>query len=85
VNISGAGITKNADAPKKAERLLEWLASDGQHAFVGGNHEYPVNPDVKPDDLIASFGDFKAMPMSAESYGARNDDAVELLAKAGYK
>jgi iron(III) transport system substrate-binding protein len=85
VNISGAGIVKNADAPKKARRLLEWLATKGQAAFVGGNHEYPVNPDVAPDKLIASFGDFKAMPLSAEAYGARNDDAIELLAKAGYK
>ena len=44
VNISGGGIVKSSDAPKKAQRLLEWLATDGQEAFVGGNHEYPGQP-----------------------------------------
>jgi iron(III) transport system substrate-binding protein len=85
VNISGAGVVKNADAPRKARRLLEWLAADGQEAFVGGNHEYPVNPDVQPDPVVAEFGDFDPMPMTAEAYGALNDDAVELLAEAGYE
>ena len=85
VNISGAGLVKSSDAPAKARRLLEWLSSDGQHAFVGGNHEYPVNPDVPPDDLVAGFGDFEPMPVDAEAYGALNAEAVDLLAEAGYE
>ena len=64
----------------KAQRLLEWLATDGQQAFVGGNHEYPVNPEVKPDDVVAGFGEFEAMPLDAEAYGSLNAEAVDLLA-----
>lgn len=85
VNISGGGIVKSSDAPQKAQRLLEWLASDGQEAFVGGNHEYPVNPDVAPDDLVATFGDFTPMPLDAEAMGSLNAEAVDLLAEAGYE
>lgn len=85
VNISGAGLTASADAPKKARRLLEWLAADGQHDFVGGNHEYPVNPEVEPDRLVRGLGEFTAMPIDAEAYGSYNADAVDLLAEAGYE
>ncbi|QNN51917.1 extracellular solute-binding protein [Nocardioides mesophilus] len=85
VNLSGAGIVKSSDAPEKAQRLLEWLASDGQEEFVGDNHEFPVNPSVQPDDLVASFGDFKKMPINAEAYGQLNTEAVDLLAEVGYE
>ena len=85
VNISGAGIVKSSDAPGKAQRLLEWLASDGQEAFVGGNHEYPVNPAVEPDPIVAGLGEFKEMPLDAEAYGSLNAEATEMLAEVGYE
>ena len=85
VNISGAGIVKASDAPKKAQELIEWLAADGQNDFVDGNHEYPVNPTVAPEPLIADFGKFKPMPINAGAYGDLNTEAVDLLAEAGYE
>ena len=85
VNLSGGGVVKTSDAPAKAQQLLEWLATDGQKAFVGDNHEYPVNPDVAPDDVIAGFGTFTPMPINAEAYGDLNAEAVDLLAEAGYE
>ena len=85
VNISGAGVVKSSDAPAKAQALIEWLATDGQKEFVGDNHEYPVNPAVEPDPIVAGFGDFKAMPLDAKAYGALNAEATDLLAEAGYK
>ena len=85
VNISGAGVVKSSDAPKKAQQLIEWLATTGQNDFVDANHEYPVNPDVEPEPLIAGFGDFERMPLNAEAYGDLNAEAIDLLAEAGYK
>ncbi|HET7329048.1 MAG TPA: extracellular solute-binding protein [Nocardioidaceae bacterium] len=85
INTSGAGVTKNADNPELAQQLIEWLATDGQQAFVAGNHEYPANPDVEPDDLIAGFGDFKADDLDAEKFGALNAEAIQLMAEAGYE
>ncbi|MDQ3886274.1 MAG: extracellular solute-binding protein [Actinomycetota bacterium] len=85
VNISGAGVLANSDHPELAQRLIEWLATTGQHSFVDANHEFPVNPDVKPEPLIAGFGSFKYEPINAEAYGARNADAVRLMREAGYR
>ncbi|NHC23928.1 extracellular solute-binding protein [Nocardioides sp. IC4_145] len=85
VNISGAGVVEGSDAPEDAQRLIEWLATDGQSQFVDGNHEFPVNPDVEPEELIAGFGDFERMPVDAAAYGSLNAEAVEVLDEAGYR
>jgi iron(III) transport system substrate-binding protein len=85
VNVSGAGVTAHADDPDLAVQLLEWLATDGQEAFVAGNHEYPVHPDVDPDPLIAGFGAYTADPLTAAEFGGLNAEAVELMAQAGYQ
>ncbi len=87
VNVSGAGVTKFADNPELAQDLLEWLATEGQNIFVDGNHEYPVNPEVQPEALIAqSFGEaFVTDPLNAADFGGRNADAVRLLDEAGYE
>lgn len=85
VNVSGAGVTAEADDPELAARLIEWLATDGQEAFVRGNHEYPVNPDVPADELIAGFGDFTVDRLNAADFGALNAEAIALMAEAGYQ
>lgn len=85
VNVSGAGITAAADDPELAKQLLEWLATDGQDAFVAGNHEYPVNPDVAPEPLIAGFGEFKADTLHASEFGGLNAEAIRVMAEAGYE
>jgi iron(III) transport system substrate-binding protein len=85
VNISGAGVVADSDNPEQAQRLVEWLATDGQNAFVDANHEYPVNPAAEPEPMIAAFGEFKRMPLNAEAYGDLNAEAVDLLAEAGYE
>jgi iron(III) transport system substrate-binding protein len=86
VNISGGGVTTYADDPDLAQQLLEWLATDGQSDFVDGNHEYPVNPAVEPEPLIAeTFGTtFVQDPLDAAVFGSLNADAVRLMDEAGY-
>lgn len=87
VNISGGGVTEYADDPELAQQLLEWLATEGQSAFVDGNHEYPVNPDVEPEPLIRNtFGvEFKRDELEASTFGALNPDAVRLMDEVGYR
>jgi iron(III) transport system substrate-binding protein len=85
VNISGAGVVEGSDNAEQAQQLIEWLATEGQNAFVDGNHEFPVNPEVEPEPLIAAFGEFERMPLNAEAYGKLNAEAVELMAEAGYR
>ncbi|MFN2557582.1 MAG: extracellular solute-binding protein [Nitriliruptorales bacterium] len=85
INISGAGVTAAADDPEEALRLLEWLATQGQSDFVDGNYEYPANPRVQPEPLLADrFGSFRPDPLSAARYGSLNTEAVRLLDEAGY-
>ena len=85
VNISGAGVVAGSDNPEDAQRLVEWLATDGQNAFVDANHEFPVNPAAEPEPTIAAFGEFERMPLNAEAYGDLNAEAIDLLAEAGYQ
>ncbi|MGH8913264.1 MAG: ABC transporter substrate-binding protein [Acidimicrobiia bacterium] len=84
VNVSGAGVTLDADNPDLATDLIEWLATDGQEAFVYGNHEYPVNPDVPVPPLVRQWGDFKEDSLNAAEFAALNADAIRLMSEAGY-
>lgn len=85
VNLSGAGVTRHANNPEGARELVAWLATDGQQAFVGDNHEYPANPDVEPDPLLEQFGDFDPDRVNANELGSHNRTAVELLTETGYE
>ncbi len=85
VNISGAGVTANADDPDLAQELVEWLATDGQQAFTSGNFEYPVNTDVDPVPLVESFGAFEPDGLQSSELGTYNADAIRLLAETGYE
>lgn len=84
VNVSGAGITAEADDPDLAGDLIEWLATEGQEEFVYGNHEYPVNPEVAPPPLVRQWGEFKEDSLNASEFAALNADAIRLMSEAGY-
>lgn len=85
VNISGAGVTRHASNPEAARELIAWLATDGQSAFVEGNHEYPANPEVSLDPLLERFGDFVPDRVNAHELGSHNRAAVRLLTETGYE
>ena len=85
VNISGAGVVATSDNKPQAQELLEWLATkSGQTAMMEGNHEYPVNPEVAPDDVAAAFGTFKPATLDATELGEQESNAIKLLDEAGY-
>ncbi|CCO24435.1 extracellular solute-binding protein [Maridesulfovibrio hydrothermalis] len=86
MNASGAGVTANAKNKKEAIKLLEWLSSDkAQGKFAALNLEYPVNPEVKPDPIVAAWGEFKGNPMNVSNYGKFQAEAIKLMDRAGYK
>jgi iron(III) transport system substrate-binding protein len=86
VNVSGGGVTTYSSHPEEATAFLEWLATDGQQVLIGGNHEFPANPDVPPDEvLVDRFGvDFVRDPLAPSVFGALNPDAIRLMDEAGY-
>lgn len=86
VNVSGAGIAKHAKHRDEAQRFLEWLASEqAQHMFADVNLEYPANPAVKPDPMVAAWGTFKQNEINVAQAGEFQAAAVKLMDRAGYK
>ena len=86
VNISGAGVTKNAHLPQAAIKLLEFLSSEkAQNLFADVNMEYPVNSKVKTDPVVAAWGSFKQNTINVNKAGELQAEAVKLMDRAGYK
>lgn len=85
VNVSGAGVTLHSRRSEAALQLLEWLSSaEAQGMFAGLNLEYPANPGVATDPLVASWGEFSASPMNVAKAGELQAAAVKLMDRAGY-
>lgn len=86
VNVSGAGVTRHARHPEAALKLLEWLsAPEAQGMFAGLNMEYPANPAVAPDPMVATWGEFKADSINVAEAGRLQVKAVMLMDRAGYR
>ncbi|MDT8319881.1 MAG: extracellular solute-binding protein [Xanthomonadales bacterium] len=86
INVSGAGVTRWAPQPDAAVVLLEWLSSPpAQELFAGLNLEFPANPAVAVDPLVASWGDFEASDMPVAQAGELQTAAVRLMDRAGYR
>jgi iron(III) transport system substrate-binding protein len=86
VNISGAGISKYSRNRENAIKLLEFLLSPAaQDWYARVNYEYPVNPEVKPSGLLASWGSFKADTLNLSKLGELNPEAVKIMDRAGWK
>jgi len=86
VNISGAGVTANARHREQAIKLLEWLSSEeAQGLFASLNMEYPANPAVATDPVVAAWGNFKADETNVAKAGELQKEAVMLMDRAGYR
>jgi len=86
VNISGAGISKYSKNKDNAVRLLEFLLSaESQKWYASVNYEYPVVEGVPPNELVASWGDFKSDLLNLSRLGELNAAAVKIMDKAGWQ
>ena len=57
INVSGAGLLKNAPNAGNAVKFIEFLLSeDAQSHIVNNTYEFPMLEGVAPSDLIAQFG-----------------------------
>jgi iron(III) transport system substrate-binding protein len=87
VNVSGAGVMKNAPHRDAAIRFLEYLASDeAQRYFADGNNEWPVVEGVQVvNPVLSTFGDFKVDPVNVAVLGRNQPSAQKLYDRAGWK
>ena len=86
VNISGAGIAKNAPNKKNAIKLLEFLLrANIQPSFAGGNNEYPVRDGVSASGPVTLLGQFKEDDLPVAVLGENQREAVEIFDRAGWQ
>jgi iron(III) transport system substrate-binding protein len=86
VNVSGAGVLKNAPHKEAAIKFLEYLASDeAQSYFADGNNEYPAVPTVKSNAALQSLGDFRKDSLNVSLLGRNQAAAQQVYDRAGWK
>jgi iron(III) transport system substrate-binding protein len=86
VNISGAGVAKNAPHRDAAIKFLEYLASpEAQFYFTNGNNEYPVVADTPANRELASLGTFKKDALNVSQFGRNQAGAQQIYDRAGWK
>jgi iron(III) transport system substrate-binding protein len=87
VNISGAGVLKNAPHREAAVKFLEYLASDeAQRYFADGNNEWPVVESVKTENpVLQDFGDFKRDSLNVAVLGRNQPDSQKIYDRVGWK
>jgi len=87
VNVSGAGVLKNAPHRENAIRFLEYLAGDeAQRYFADGNNEWPVVPGVRVDNpALAAMGSFKYDPLNVAALGRNQPAAQKVYDRVGWK
>jgi iron(III) transport system substrate-binding protein len=87
VNISGAGVLKNAPHRENAVKFLEYLASDdAQRYFADGNNEWPVVRSVKVDNpVLNALGDFKRDRLNVAMLGRNQPNSQKIYDRVAWK
>lgn len=86
INISGAGVAKNAPNKDNAVKFLEYLVSPAaQKLFSEGNFEYPVVEGAAIHPVVAAWGTFKEDKLNAAVFGKNNAEALKIMDRAGWK
>jgi len=87
MNVSGAGVVKNAKHRDAAIKYLEYLASDqAQSYFAEGNNEWPaVKSAPLNNKALASLGTFKMDTLNISELGKNQPLAQKIFDRVGYK
>ncbi len=88
MNISCAGLVKDAPNKANAVALVEFLLStEAQEHIVNNTFEYPMIAGVSPHPLVVAMGlDFKQdLKTKVVNYGKKQADALEVMLAAGWK
>jgi iron(III) transport system substrate-binding protein len=87
VNISGAGVLKNAPNRAAAIKFLEYLASDdAQRYFADGNNEWPVVKSVRVDNpVLKMLGEFKQDRLNVAVLGKNQPNSQKVYDRVAWK
>jgi iron(III) transport system substrate-binding protein len=86
MNLSGAGVAKNAPNRENAVKFLEYLASDqAQVYFSAGNDEFPAVKGVALAPSVEKLGDFKADAVSLAQVAENIPTAQQIFNTVGWE
>lgn len=86
INISGAGVAKNAPNRENALKYIEFLVSpEAQAIITQANYEFPVRKDVPPVETIAPWAKFKTDAVNLADIGKHTAEALKLTDRAGWR
>jgi len=85
VSVTGVLMAKHAPNAANALAMIEFLVSDeAQRQFAADNFEYPINPAIKPSDVVAAWGTFTPDTLKISEIGKYQELARKLVAETGF-
>lgn len=85
INISGGGVAKYSKNKEAAIKLLEFLSEEvSQQMYSQINFEYPVNPKVKPNKLLSSWGSFREDQIPIIEIAKLSQEAQKIIDRVGW-
>ncbi|GJL65101.1 MAG: iron(III) ABC transporter iron (III)-binding protein [Nitrospirales bacterium] len=86
LNVAGVAITKPAKHVKEAQQLVAFLASsEGQEMFADMNKEYPLNPEVRINDVLPTRASFRAATVPLGQLSELHDPTMTLIEEVGLR
>ncbi len=87
INVTGAGILKNAPNPKNAKLFLTFLTeADTQKMFAYGNNEWPAVKGLKTENkILDNLSDFKKDELNIEAIGSKQFTAQKIADQVGWQ
>lgn len=89
INISGAGVVKNAKNKENAIKLLEFLSAiEQQEIFSATNYEFPVNASATPSALLTGWlsqqgiTTLREFDIDLSLLGVHNEKALNIMITA---
>jgi iron(III) transport system substrate-binding protein len=85
INLSGMAMTGSSPNPENAQKLMEFLTADmAQSLYAEANFEYPLNADVAPSALVASWGEFTPDPTPLTDIAKLRGAALRLVERVDF-
>lgn len=85
INISGAGVLKNAKNKEAAIQFLEYLTTDAaQTYFSNGNNEYPVVETATVNPVVEKNRNFKIQDINVNEFGKYQSQAKMIFDEIGF-
>ena len=87
INVTGAGILKNAPNLENAKLFLTFLTeADTQKMFSYGNNEWPAVEGLKTENqILDNLSDFKKDELNIEAIGSKQFTAQKIADQVGWQ